>query len=165
VLARDGRLLAAFQHAVERTWPAAGGVTSLARSQAADPAVVDAVAGMLRRAGFWGLAQVDLVAGGDRPVVLDVNTRFYGSMALAVACGVNLPAAWHAAAGDRPWPEQSSYRCGLGFWWAEADVRTLRALRRPPGDHVGPLWQAGDLAAGGMIQATGVLAELRARLR
>jgi predicted ATP-grasp superfamily ATP-dependent carboligase len=165
VLGRDGGLLAAFQHAVERTWPLDGGVTSLARSEPADPLLVDAVAALLRRAGFWGLAQVDIVAGSDGPVVLDVNTRYYGSMALAVACGVNLPAAWHAAAVERPSAEPSSYRYGLGFWWAEADVRTLHRLRRPPGGHVGPLWQAGDLRAGGLIGAARVLAELRARLR
>jgi hypothetical protein len=167
VLTRDGELLGAFQHAVERTWPLAGGTTSLARSEPADPALVEAVAGILRRAGFWGLAQLDLVGGGgvDRPVVLDVNTRFYGSMALAGACGVNLPAAWHAAAVERPRAEPASYRCGLRFWWAEGDIRTLHRLCRPRGDHVGPLRQRGDQVAGALVQASSLVAEARARLR
>jgi hypothetical protein len=165
VLARDGGLVACFQHAVERTWPTAGGTTTLARSEAPDPALVDAVAGVLRRAGFWGLAQLDLVAGRDGPVVLDINTRFYGSMALATACGINLPAAWHAAACDRPRPQPGAYRAGLRFWWAEGDIRTLHRFRRPRVDHVGPLWADGDLRAGALIGVVGLAAEARARRR
>lgn len=164
VLARNGGRLACFQHAVQRTWPIAGGTTTLACSEAPDPELVDAVAGMLARAGFWGLAQLDLVAGRDGPVVLDVNTRFYGSMALATACGINLPAAWHAAACDRPHPQPAAYRAGLGFWWAEGDIRTLHRVRRPRADHVGPLWAAGDLPAGALTQISALATEARARL-
>lgn len=165
VVAKDGELLARFQHAVERTWPIHGGATSRAVSQAPDAALVNALAGGLQTAGFWGLAQIDLVANRDGPVVLDVNPRFYGSMALATACGVNLPAAWHSAATGSPRPESPSYRYGVRFWWAEADIRALHRIRRPRGEHVGPLWQRGDLVAGALIQSAALAAEARARLR
>ena len=47
--------------------------------------------------GFGGLAQLQFVqAPGGAPALIDVNPRFYGSLPLALACGVNLPDAWHA---------------------------------------------------------------------
>ena len=53
--------------------------------------------------------------------LIDVNTRFYGSLALALAAGVNLPAAWHAVALEQP-AEHPSPTVGASYRWVEADL-------------------------------------------
>ena len=57
---------------------------------------------MLAELGYWGLAQVDYVETPAGYTLLDVNPRFYRCLPLAVACGTNLPALWHAVTVGRP---------------------------------------------------------------
>ena len=149
VLDREGRVVAGFQEEVERTWPLAAGSFAATVSVAVDPSLVERAGALLRAAGYWGLAQLDVAEAGGAMLLLDVNPRFYACMPLALACGVNLPAAWHAVVtGEGRAEAPGSYALGRRYRWLEGDLFAarhgeLRRLRGPRGD-VGAMWAAGD---------------------
>ncbi len=150
VVGRDGSPAARIQQEASRSWPSNAGPSSLAVSVAPDEELVAQAASMLASAGYWGLAQLQFVRDGGVPKLIDVNPRFYGSMPLALASGVNLPAAWHSVALDRPTGVQGPYREGVTYRWVEADLMAaLRGspkglLRRAPQPRVGAWWAGED---------------------
>lgn len=159
VVGRDGEPVARLQQETRRTWPAEAGPSRLAVTVAPDEDLTARVTAMLAAAGFWGLAQVQFLQGPDGPRIIDVNPRPYGSLPLAVAAGVNLPAAWHAVAtGARP-PAPGPYRVGVTFRWLEAELFAAlhgehRALaRRPPRPRVGAMWAEDDPVASALLAA------------
>lgn len=150
VLDRDGGLAARFEQRTLRTWPADAGPSRVAVSVEPDEALAGRTAAMLAAAGFWGLAEVQFMGTAEGPAVIDVNPRPYGSLSLALAAGVNLPAAWHAVAtGGRP-PGPHPYRAGVTYRWLEAEVHAalhgdVRSLAwRAPRPAVGAMWAADD---------------------
>jgi predicted ATP-grasp superfamily ATP-dependent carboligase len=146
----DGRLTASFQQVATRTWPVAAGASSVALSVALDRELAERCAAMLHAAGYAGLAELQFMQGVRGPALIDVNPRFYGSLSLAVACGVNLPGAWHALVTGTPAPRPSEYRLGVSYRWLEGDL--LAAMRGsprrlfppPPRPRVGAVWSARD---------------------
>jgi hypothetical protein len=96
-----------------------------------DPRLREGVAALLERLGWFGLAQVQFLAPpGGEPRLIDLNGRFYGSLALAVGAGVNLPAIWAAAAQDRPPPPAPAQLPTVRYQWLEGDLRRAFAERR-----------------------------------
>lgn len=81
--------------------------------------------------GWYGLANLQFLrpAGGE-PKLIDLNGRFYGSIALAIAAGVNLPAIWADLALGRPPPEPVLARPGARFQGLLTDLRRARRERR-----------------------------------
>ena len=130
VIDREGRLVARFQQVTRRTWPSAAGSIALATSVEPDEGLVSRTAAMLAELGYWGLAQVDFVETPSGFTLLDVNPRFYRCLPLAVACGTNLPALWHAVAVGRPVGAPGAYRTGMTYRWLEADF--VAAVRGAP---------------------------------
>jgi CelD/BcsL family acetyltransferase involved in cellulose biosynthesis len=158
VVDRDGRLVERFQQAVARVWPAGAGAATTALSVEPDEELCLACARMLAAAGFWGLAQLDFMIGPDGPRVIDVNPRFYISLALALRCGANLPAAAHAVARGEDAGSPSAYRTGVSYRRLESDVSAAvhgepgLLLARPPRPVVGCVWSASDpLPALGLV--------------
>ncbi len=162
VLDRDGHVVARFQHVTRRTWPSAAGSIALATSVEPDEDLVRETAAMLTRTGYWGLAQVDFVATPAGYVLLDVNPRFYRCLPLAIACGTNLPALWHAVTVGRPVGPPQGYRIGVTYRWLEADLVAAargapgRLLERVPQPHTGAAWAAGDPLPGYLLGAWAV---------
>jgi predicted ATP-grasp superfamily ATP-dependent carboligase len=159
VLSREGVVAERFQQVALRTWPPRIGSISLATSVEPDAALLEQGVEVLRRAGYWGLAQLDFVQGSDGPVLIDVNPRFYACLPLALASGVNLPAAWHAVALGRPTRPPSDYSPGVTFRWLEADLvaafrgerARLRRVHRGP--TTGAMWAPDDPVAAGVLGA------------
>ena len=87
----DGGLVGRVQQRAIRVHPAMG-ISSRAETVAVDEALAGGVVRMLTALEWFGLAQVQFLRGTDGvPKVIDLNGRFYGSMALAARAGVNLP--------------------------------------------------------------------------
>ena len=171
VVGRDGRLLARFQQKALKIWPPKAGTSSLAVSVAPDEELAGRTATMLADCGFWGMAQAQLIDAREAPVVIDVNPRFYGSLPLALACGVNLPAAWFAAATDRPPLQPTDYRTGVSYRWLEADLSAAvsgapdRLLAgRAPAPRTGAMWSADDGIASALLAETAVRSRVARRL-
>ena len=131
VLANDGAVVARFQQSALRTWPAEAGNSSKAVSVAPDEALVERAAAMLRSVGYAGLAQLQFVGRPGGLALIDANLRFYGSLPLALAAGVNLPGAWHASVTGRDVPSPGPYRVGVSYRWFAGDA--MAAVRGRPG--------------------------------
>jgi len=150
VLDRDGSVAALFQSRATRLWPAAAGASSLSVSVEPDPELVDRAVAMLRDLGWWGLAHMQFLATARGPALIDVNVRFYGSLPLATAAGVNLPAIWHrVSVGGRPAPPPT-YRLGVRYRWLQGDLAAARKgeprrlATRPARGGAGAMWAADD---------------------
>jgi predicted ATP-grasp superfamily ATP-dependent carboligase len=131
-----GRLLAVAASRYRRTWFPRGGSASLSESISADRGLIERVEALVAAAQVQGIFELELLElGGGRYAAIDLNPRIYGSMALAIAAGANLPAIWvRWLLGESPaWREA---RPGVHYRWEDADLRHL-------------VWQArrGDLRA------------------
>lgn len=125
-----GECVASVTQVASRTWPLAAGVSARAVTIAEDPALTRRVLGLLRELEWNGLAQLQFLTGEDgEPRLIDLNARFYGSLALALASGVNLPAAWAATALGDPHPAGLRGRAGVRYQWLEGDLRGAAASR------------------------------------
>jgi len=163
VLDREGQVIARFQQQTQRTWPSAAGSIVLATSVEPDEHLVSRTAAMLANLGYWGLAQVDFVDTDSGYALLDVNPRFYRCLPLAIACGTNLPALWHAVTVGRAVGQPRRYRTGVTYRWLEADfVAALRGsprrlLSRSPSPRTGAAWATGDPMPGMLLSAWAVI--------
>lgn len=170
VIRRDGEPAACFQQAARRTWPADAGASTTAVSVATDERLAARAAGMLATAGYWGLVELQFVETGGGPALIDANPRFYGSLPLALAAGVNLPAAWHAVTLDRALPSPGRYRVGMSYRWLEGDLSAAlrgeprRLLEGPPRPRVGAMWASDDPLPAALLAADAAAVRLRRRL-
>jgi hypothetical protein len=81
--------------------------------------------------GWFGLAELQFLAPVDSPPrVIDLNGRFYGSLALAVAAGANLPHTWAALATGRD-ARPVRARAGVRYQWLHGDLRLAAACPWP----------------------------------
>lgn len=127
---RDHRIVARAQQEALRTWPGDVGTSARARTVAIDETLAAGVQRLLVELDWFGLAQLQFVAPVDgAPRLIDLNGRFYGSLALAVAAGVNLPALWARLATGREVPTRSDATPGVRYQWLEADLRQARQDR------------------------------------
>jgi predicted ATP-grasp superfamily ATP-dependent carboligase len=134
VRAADGVRLAEVRQRATRVWPAGAGNTARGVTVPVDRGLADACGRLLDALGWVGLAQLEFVddAGGV-PRLVDLNGRCYGSLALAVKAGVNLPAIWAASALGDVVPAVAA-KTGVRYQRLEDDLK--RALRAGPADVV-----------------------------
>jgi ATP-grasp domain-containing protein len=170
VLDAGGRVAARFQEEVVRTWPREAGSFVATVSVEPDEALVERAGAMLAGEGYRGLAQLDLVRAGAETLLLDVNTRFYLCMPLALACGVNLPAAWHAVVEGGEGGSPAPYPAGRRYRRLEGDLYAARhgaagALLRPGGRaDAGAMWAPDDRRASALLALDAVARPFRSRL-
>jgi predicted ATP-grasp superfamily ATP-dependent carboligase len=95
-----GRPVAAFQHRRLREVPLTGGASACRESVALDPVLFDYAVRILADLRWTGLAMVEFKVGPAGPRLMEVNPRIWGSLPLAVRCGVDFPAGLAAVALD-----------------------------------------------------------------
>lgn len=129
--APGGELLYAAAQRADAVHPEPFGVSSRARVVPLVPALRAQVAALLRELGWWGLAELQFVedAAGTAHLI-DLNGRFFGSLALTAGAGVDLPSAWVATAFGEP-PRVGEVRAGARYQWLEGDLRRAAAATRP----------------------------------
>jgi predicted ATP-grasp superfamily ATP-dependent carboligase len=125
VVDHEGRMLAPVQQESPRVWPPDSGSASRSHVVRVDPSLAERVAALFRRLGWFGLAQLQFIVprGGGEPRLIDLNGRFYSSLALAVASGPNLPAIWARLATGRRVQVGTSPRPGCSYQWFSRDLR------------------------------------------
>lgn len=120
----DGQLLAHVLQEADAVWPVGAGVAVRARTVPMDEALLERSAALTRERRWYGIAELQfLVPPEGEPHLIDFNGRFYGSLALAVAAGVNAPAMWAAMATQRPLPPTPIPTIGRRYQWFLADFR------------------------------------------
>ena len=128
---QDGRIAAHAQQIAERIWPSDAGGSVRARTIPVDRGLADGAAALLADLDWFGLAQLQFILGPDgRHRLIDFNGRFYGSLALVVASGVNVAAIWAASATGRPGPRTTSAVTGQRYQVLQADLRRAWVERR-----------------------------------
>ncbi|MBA3777957.1 MAG: ATP-grasp domain-containing protein [Chloroflexi bacterium] len=91
LLLQDGAPLAAFQHRRIREVPLTGGASSFRESVPLDPELESYALSMLGTVSWTGLAMVEFRLGDEGPKLMEINGRVWGSLPLAVKCGVDFP--------------------------------------------------------------------------
>ena len=120
----EGELVCASHQISHRIWPPGKGISSLAETVAPDRPREAGVARLLRLIGWSGVFGTQFLLAGDRAYLIDFNPRIYGSLALAVRAGHNLPAIWaDLLIGRKPGP--GAYRIGVRYRAEENDFRAL----------------------------------------
>jgi predicted ATP-grasp superfamily ATP-dependent carboligase len=125
-LLNHGALRAEFAHRRLRDVRPTGSGSALRISVRPSPGVRDAALAILQMLEWHGAAMVEFRVRPDgTPVFLEVNGRFWNSLALAVYAGVDFPAMVAQLAADGDVPAQTSYRLGVRCRWLLGDVRHL----------------------------------------
>lgn len=135
VLAKDGRILAAFQH--ERVHePMRGGGSSYRKSVPLDPGMLQATRQLMEALCYTGVAMVEFrfnPATGAW-VLIEINARFWGSLPLTVAAGMDFPLYLYQlwCEGRELFPQE--YRVNRYCRNLSLDLQwTLSNLRAKPG--------------------------------
>jgi predicted ATP-grasp superfamily ATP-dependent carboligase len=133
----DGICRASFAHERLRQYPVSGG-PSTDRVSIAAPALVEQSVALLRSLHWRGVAMVEWKEdpATGRPRLLEINARFWGSLELAVRCGVDFPVLYAAAALGSPFAEVHRYEVGRRCRWV-LPGELLRYLSEPRGRREG----------------------------
>lgn len=92
VLADNGRILVAFQHTRVHE-PMRGGGSSYRKSSRLDPELLAASEKLIEAMAYTGVAMVEFRVDlkTKRWIFIEINGRFWGSLPLAIAAGVDFP--------------------------------------------------------------------------
>lgn len=190
-LFESGRAVAWFAHERLRDVRPSGSGSSLRRSAALDPRLLQPAERLLTAMSWHGPAMVEFRDDGEHaPALMEVNGRFWGSLQLAVSAGADFPKWWAAILRGRPLERRTNYATGVTVRWVWGDVKRflyilagappgypgryptvfqgMRELlgRQPPGTQ-SEAWQRGDRwpAVGEWVQGIGDLLGGRRRGR
>ena len=115
-----------FAHRRIREKPPTGGVSVLCESVPVDPVMQSAAAKLLSVSAWTGPAMVEFRVGDDgTPYLMEVNGRFWGSLQLAVDCGVDFPWLLYQIARDLPVAPPQPYIIGRRLRWLVGDLDSL----------------------------------------
>ena len=121
-----GKPLALFAHRRLREKPPSGGVSVLSESMAVDQTIAAPAQKLLDDASWHGVAMVEFkVAADGTPYLMEINTRFWGSLQLAVDAGVDFPWLLYQLACDQQPKPVTTYKTGIKLRWLLGDVDNL----------------------------------------
>jgi predicted ATP-grasp superfamily ATP-dependent carboligase len=125
----EGRPRAVFMHRRLREYPVTGGASTAAES-IRDEALADLGQRLLGALNWHGVAMVEfkLDQRDGSYKLMEINPKFWGSLDLAIAAGVDFPwLALRLASGESFEPPR--YRIGLRYQWLFSDL--LHVAARP----------------------------------
>jgi predicted ATP-grasp superfamily ATP-dependent carboligase len=135
LLARHGNILARFAHRRIREKPPSGGVSVLCESIYPPTEALDAASRLISINGWHGVAMIEFKwdAGENRPKLIEINGRFWGSLNLAIEAGVDFPFLLYQLALGEKVKGPAEYRIGLKSRWELGDLdHLLIRLKRNP---------------------------------
>ena len=121
-----GKPLALFAHRRLREKPPSGGVSVLSESAPVDPLLAAPAEKLLSDANWHGVAMVEFkVAPDGTPYLMEINTRFWGSLQLAIDAGVDFPWLLYQLTCDKQPDAVTHYKTGVKLRWLLGDVDNL----------------------------------------
>lgn len=121
-LYRHGEMRAYFMHRRLREYPITGGASTAAES-VHDPALNEAGRALLDTLGWHGVAMVEFKKDerDGRFKLIEINPKFWGSLDLSVAAGVDFPYLAAKMALDGDIDTVPGYQVGVRFRWLFPD--------------------------------------------
>jgi protein-tyrosine-phosphatase/predicted ATP-grasp superfamily ATP-dependent carboligase len=102
-----------FAHERIHEYPLTGGAGSYRRSIVAPAALLDAAETLMRELNWHGVAMVEFKCKCNGEfILLEINPRLWGSLALAIDAGVNFPLGLYQVATSAPLSPQPEYKVG-----------------------------------------------------
>jgi predicted ATP-grasp superfamily ATP-dependent carboligase len=139
-----GRIVAMFAHRRLREKPPDGGVSVYRESIPLEERLAGPGRRLLEVLDWNGVAMIeckrDRTTG--RPVVMEINGRFWGSLQLAIDAGIDFPALLVRCVGGETVPPCQDYRVGVRSRWFWGDVDHLYMRLRGDGARTGSRLQA-----------------------
>lgn len=128
-VAWKGEVVATSHQVATRVFPPGAGISASAETVRRDPDLDAGVARLMAAIGWSGIFQAQFIRSAAGNYLIDLNLRIYGSLALAIAAGVNLPAIWaDLLLGGKP--TVGDYRAGVRFRSEERELAALvQAIR------------------------------------
>ena len=127
-----------FLHERVHELPLTGGGSSYRVSREPRPDLVQSAISLLSALEWHGVAMVEFkVTPGGEAYLMEINPRLWGSLALAIDCGVNFPVGLLCLSTGQPLPPQPKYRTGYFTRNIYRDVEWLKANLKA--DHSDPL--------------------------
>jgi predicted ATP-grasp superfamily ATP-dependent carboligase len=122
-----GKPVAFFAHERLREKPPQGGVSVLSQSIPVDPVLKDYATLLLDSVSWHGVAMIEFrVTPNGQAYLMEVNTRFWGSLQLAIDSGVDFPALLAEATRTQQQPAViTSYRIKQKLRWLLGDLDSL----------------------------------------
>src|SRR5919197_1019369 len=144
-----GHAVASFVQKELRHFPVRDGLSTMQES-VSRPDLVERAVTLLQAIGWFGLAEVEFMEHPEtgEALLLEVNPRFWASIQLAIACGVNFPYLLYRLATGQPIKESHGYTVGRRCrWLLPGDI--LHFLANPERSQMDPPFF--DFSADGMI--------------
>jgi predicted ATP-grasp superfamily ATP-dependent carboligase len=130
-LYNQGKSITFFAHQRIREKPPSGGVSVLCESVALDPKLKAYSEKILDHVNWHGVAMIEFrIAKDGTPYLMEVNTRFWGSLQLAIDAGVDFPALLYRICQNEQVEPVESYRTGIRMRWLLGDLDSLYLLLR-----------------------------------
>jgi predicted ATP-grasp superfamily ATP-dependent carboligase len=135
----QGKLQAEFAHRRIRDVRPQGSGSAVRESVPPDPVLREASLAILRELNWHGVAMVEYRLRPDgTPVFLEVNGRFWNSLALAIYAGADFPRLLADIAERGVADTSLDYRAGVRCRWLLGDARHLAAVfAGPPAGYPG----------------------------
>jgi predicted ATP-grasp superfamily ATP-dependent carboligase len=110
-----------------REWPVLGGASVLCETIPLLPDITSDAERLVRAIDLEGCSMVEFRRDLEgRPVLMEVNPRMGGSVALAIAAGVNFPRLTYDWKLERQLEEVTTYLIGKRLRWLAGDVWNLK---------------------------------------
>lgn len=130
LLMHNGECRAVFQHRRLKEFPHTGGVSVTAISEQPNPELMDMARRLLQALDWEGPAMVEFKvdARDGRAVLMEVNGRYWGTIALPIMAGIDFPFYhWQLVHGEHPVvPER--YVVGTRWRWTAGHLARLNGL-------------------------------------
>ena len=121
-----GKPVTFFAHRRLREKPPQGGISVLSESAIAEPKLKLTAEKLLAAADWHGVAMVEFrIAPDGTAYLMEVNTRFWGSLQLAIDSGVDFPALMVSNQLGLGLTSPNSYKIGQRLRWLLGDVDSL----------------------------------------
>jgi predicted ATP-grasp superfamily ATP-dependent carboligase len=144
-----GRPIAWFAHRRIREKPPRGGVSVLSESIPVDPALRTSATRILDAVGYQGAAMVEFrIDPNGVAYLMEINARLWGSLQLAVDCGVDFPWLMCQASNGQRLDTVERYLIGQRLRWFLGDLDNLlielrgHGLSQNKGERFRRVWQA-----------------------
>lgn len=125
-LYNGGEPLQFFAHERLREKPPEGGVSVLSRSVPVDPKLKATAQKLLEAVNWHGVAMVEFrVTDTGQPYLMEINTRFWGSLQLAIDAGVDFPMMLARVQLGEPVTGDVQYPADQRLRWLLGDLDSL----------------------------------------